>query len=275
MIPAMEILARLTCTTFFEFHYIIDGFIKTKVGNVERTYGPGQFYVMTPLSIHSHTCCEEPNNYCISFALRWEWQRLKSDDTNPELDSIKYSLDSAQSQIMEDYHESIAKKLNSIINLALQDSSRSELLLHLAGLIVFIGSRYVSVKGTERQLPAMPKAAETILKHSIEYIEHHYSETISPSDVAASIPISYSHLARLFSQYMNSSVSHYITCVKMDKATHLLLTTDMDINDVAQATGFSSLSYFSYTFKNLLGLAPRDFRVYWRGRYFKGDSAVL
>jgi AraC family transcriptional regulator len=63
--------------------------------------------------------------------------------------------------------------------------------------------------------------------------------------------------------------------VKIDRASHLLMTTDMSIQEIAREIGYSSLSYFSNTFKNTLGQSPSEFRFYYKKQYFIGDPAGL
>jgi AraC-like DNA-binding protein len=260
---------------FFEFHYILDGSVKTRVNEVERTYFPGQFYVMTPLSIHSHAYFKPPDNTCESFALRWKLERVGAEQTNPDLDLVKFVLDKAPAVAIDDLDDSIANMLDHIIVCAMDHCTRIELLLKLSCLVVAVSNRYAALQETVKPLPAMPDSTQNILLASVAYIERHCNEPISASDVAAHIPISYSHLARLFSQYMKSSVNTYITRVKIDRASHLLMTTDMSINEVAREIGYSSLSYFSSTFKNTLGQSPKEYRFRYRQRYFQGDPAVL
>ncbi len=260
---------------FFEFHYILDGRVKTRVNDVERTYIPGQYYIMTPMSVHSHAYFEPPDNTCSSFALRWKLERIPTNQTNPELDLVKFVLDKAPPLALNDYNDSIADMLDHIIACAEEKCTRAELLLKLSCLLVAISSQYTALQETVKPLPAMPDTTQNILLSSVAYIEQHCNEPISASDVAANIPISYSHLARLFSQYMKSSVNTYITRVKIDRASHLLMTTDMSVNEISREIGYSSLSYFSNTFKNTLGQSPKEYRYRYKQRYFKGDPAVL
>jgi AraC-like DNA-binding protein len=260
---------------FFEFHYILAGSVKTRVNDVERTYFPGQYYIMTPLSVHSHAYFEPPNNTCESFALRWKLERVCADQNNPELDLVKFVLDKAPAVPIDDLNDSIAEMLNHIIACAVETCTRAELLLKLCCLVVTISNRYAALQETVKPLPAMPDSTQNILLSAVAYIESHCSEPISAADVAAHIPISYSHLARLFSLYMKSSVNTYITRVKIDRASHLLMTTDMSVHEIAREIGYSSLSYFSNTFKNTLGQSPKEYRYRYKQKYFQGDPAVL
>ncbi len=260
---------------FFEFHYILEGRVKTRVNDVERTYFPGQYYIMTPLSVHSHSYFDPPDNTCESFALRWKLERVPAGETNPELDLVKFVLDKATPFPVDDLNDSIANMLDHIIARAAENCTRTELLLKLSDLIVSVSAQYVNEQSAVRPVTTLPDSTQNILLASVAYIERHCNEPISASDVAANIPISYSHLARLFSQYMKSSVNTYITRVKIDRASHLLMTTNMSINEIAREIGYSSLSYFSNTFRNTLGQSPKEYRYRYKQRYFRGDPAGL
>lgn len=260
---------------FFEFHYILAGKVKTRVNDVERTYFPGQYYIMTPLSIHSHSYCEPPNSTCESFALRWKLERVNSEQANPELDLAKYVLDRAPPLPIQDSNHTIAGMMNHIISCAEQKCSRTELLLLVARLIMMISQQCKGLQDSENPRKTLPDATPKILLSSVAFIEQHYAEPISASDVAANIPISYSHLARLFARHMKSSVNTYITRVRIDRASHLLMATDISIKSVSSEVGYASLSHFSNMFKKTMGQSPRDFRTRYRKRYFFGDPAAL
>lgn len=51
----------------------------------------------------------------------------------------------------------------------------------------------------------------------------------------------------------------------MDKAEELLKTTNMKINDICKAVGYTNLSYFCKTFRNEYGVTPENIET---GRNF-------
>lgn len=58
-----------------------------------------------------------------------------------------------------------------------------------------------------------------------------------------------------------NNVSAYINTLRLDYAAQMLTDrTDLDVSQVAQASGFSSHRYFSTCFKQRFGLSPSDYR---------------
>ena len=259
---------------FFEFHYLLAGNVKTTVNNMARIYGPGQCYLMPPAAVHKHECIL-PDNFYHGITIRWELQQVRQEIFNPGLDGIYMALWRSQGEIINDADGSICKEMNEIVTLAQCGVSHMELLVRLAGLVLNIGRHCFPFGKEKRRLPVMPKAAETILQKAISFIENHCTEAITPAHVTASIPISYSHLARLFSQYLHTSISQYILRVKIDRALHLLVSTEMGVNDIAKQVGFSSPSHFSRTFKEMVGYSPGRYLKYIKENRGNGDFGLL
>ena len=260
---------------FFEFHYLLSGKVNTTVNAIRRTYGPGQCYLMPPAAVHSHECLPPPDQVYCGITIRWALQTIPKDVFNPELNRIIMAMERSRAEIIDDPDGAIAGEINAIIALARENASKTELMLRLSGLVIRIGQCYASIRNEKRRLPEMPRAAEAILYPAIRFIEDHCMENISPADVTAFLSISYSHLARLFSLHLHSSITHYILRVKMDRAIHLLLSTDSTIQDVSAQLGFSSPSYFSRIFKAIAGRSPRAYLQYAKEHAGNGDFSIL
>ncbi len=56
------------------------------------------------------------------------------------------------------------------------------------------------------------------------------------------------------------STTAFIRHIKLQKASELLLAHEYNVSEVAYATGFPSLNYFSKKFKELYGLSPSEWR---------------
>ena len=57
-----------------------------------------------------------------------------------------------------------------------------------------------------------------------------------------------------------SSVADFIRDCRLEHACVLLKTTDMKVNDVAAASGFSRATTFNHDFKTRFNLSPSDYR---------------
>lgn len=103
-------------------------------------------------------------------------------------------------------------------------------------------------------------AANPNLAMIISYIQQHYMEPISLSDVANHFHFNPSYLSTLFSSHHGEGFSEYLNRVRVDKAAELLQTTDMAISDISVQVGYSDHSYFTKVFKKLKGISPSQFR---------------
>ena len=94
----------------------------------------------------------------------------------------------------------------------------------------------------------------------IAYLDAHYTERISLTELAGRLFISEYYLCRLFKEYTGRTVLSYLTELRVGRAKQLLLGTDMKIGRVARASGFGSVSAFGKAFAAAVGVSPREYR---------------
>lgn len=63
-----------------------------------------------------------------------------------------------------------------------------------------------------------------------------------------------------FKHVYNKTVREFIIVNRLEKAKHLLSTTDLSMNDIAGSIGIKSSSYFSKLFKNHFGITPLKYK---------------
>ena len=97
-------------------------------------------------------------------------------------------------------------------------------------------------------------------KAMLQYIQAHYSEEISLSQIAGSAHICESECLRCFRNVIGHSPIQYMKQLRIQKAAELLLCTDWKVSDIGQKCGFQKMSYFSKTFRELKGCTPSVFR---------------
>ena len=92
-----------------------------------------------------------------------------------------------------------------------------------------------------------------------QYVDAHYAEKLTLSDIAEHLKISSGHLSTTFSRFMDMTVSDYIAQVKIEHAKQLIDSHQYLIYEVADMLGFENAYYFSKVFKKVTGMSPREY----------------
>jgi len=116
--------------------------------------------------------------------------------------------------------------------------------------------------GISRDLRA-PGDRETIpnsLAATLEYLETHRADSISPASLARHAGLSSVRFARLIKRIFRMTPHQLITQTRLAAAAHLLRETDRSVADIAFDCGFYDHSAFTRAFRSVTGLTPSQFR---------------
>ena len=94
----------------------------------------------------------------------------------------------------------------------------------------------------------------------LHFIEKHFSEDITLSDLSASANISKSECSRCFKISMGTTPYKYLTEYRLSKAAQLLVKTNEPVGNIAVAVGFHQMSHFGKCFKEKTGYSPKEYR---------------
>ncbi len=94
----------------------------------------------------------------------------------------------------------------------------------------------------------------------LRFIEEHFSEDITLSDLSASANISKSECSRCFKVSMDTTPYKYLTEYRLSKAAQLLAKTTEPVGNIAAAVGFHQMSHFGKCFKEKTGYSPKEYR---------------
>jgi transcriptional regulator GlxA family with amidase domain len=98
-------------------------------------------------------------------------------------------------------------------------------------------------------------------KRRIEaFIFDHLAEPVLVEELALIADMSVSHFGRLFKQSFGCSPQAYVRRLRLDRARHLMRTTDAPLGEIAVACGLSGPSHLSKLFRKVAGQSPEGWR---------------
>lgn len=122
--------------------------------------------------------------------------------------------------------------------------------------------RIIGLVGISRDLRA-PGDSETIpasLAGTLEYLETHYADAISPASLARRAGLPLTRFERLLKRIFRLTPRQLIAQTRLAAASRHLRETDKPVADIAHACGFYDHSAFTRAFRSATGLTPTQFR---------------
>ena len=106
---------------------------------------------------------------------------------------------------------------------------------------------------TEKAIPGSVLAVQN-------YIENHFAEPVSITDLAGKVYMTACHLSHCFKAATGYSPKQYLVLCRIACAKDLLASTDLPVSEVALRSGYSDVNNFIRTFRKESGLTPLRYR---------------
>lgn len=103
---------------------------------------------------------------------------------------------------------------------------------------------------------------------ALVYVNSSYADDVTLEEASAKLNFDPSYFCRLFKSAVGATFTEYLNFVRICKAEKLLSETNDAIIQIAEAVGFSSVSYFNRVFKKFRGCTPR----YYRATKYKNEA---
>jgi LacI family transcriptional regulator len=122
-------------------------------------------------------------------------------------------------------------------------------------------SRFLPPLGVvTRQSSDLIAVEEPEVAAALRFIADHAHEPIRVHDVVRAVPVARRTLEARFRARLGRSLLDEIQRVHLERAKHLLLTTDWAMPRIAEASGFSDAKRFATVFGQAEGITPLKFR---------------
>jgi len=133
----------------------------------------------------------------------------------------------------------------------------------LVQILYYLGRETINSEKRRKDSPAHQKIGKVI-----DLLNAAYATDLDVPELARRFNISASHLSRLFKAETGYTIVDFFHEVRIREAKRLLLETDLKVSDIAERTGFGSLTHFGRVFKEITGHNPLHFRRSESGEWF-------
>lgn len=107
---------------------------------------------------------------------------------------------------------------------------------------------------------------------AIDWMKSNYSLQINLEEMSQRIGVTYSHLTRQFCKEQGISPVQFLTHLRLEQGMKLLLNTDLSLEKIAEACGFSSANYFIKVYHRVLHTTPGEYRKQHKFDYMQTFS---
>ena len=242
---------------FPEISFVSRGENKGICDGKETTAKKGQFFIIPPGVFHKSAGVSDSELFIVCF----ESSSLKLQ----ELYNVKINLTEAQER---DFRE--------IVNMGLGLFVRRTPGSNVSGMIIREGADKYELEIFKKRLElflldlhrcyAKPKSEEYARREALietvrVFLLENITESFSCQEIADKNKVSLTKLKQVFKE--KGGVMGFFNTLKINRAKELIAEGKMNFTEISDHLGFSSLHYFSKTFKKFMGVTPS---AYERGK---------
>jgi len=237
----------------FELVFVFDGIGRRHVGNHVSYYENGDLVLIgsnLPHSGFGYGALGKHEELVIQFKRELVPDIAEFELVNQLLKKAQYGLSFSKS-VKIGLEEDI-RKIKS-----LDTFERYICLLHILKKLA-IESDYQILNSTHYQISDFSKDQNRVLK-IFEFVEKNFANDINTQQVAELSSLTLPAFCNYFKKNLGVSFTEFLNEYRINQAC-ILLTKGQSVSNVAFLCGFSSLSYFSRTFKYFKKISPREFQ---------------
>lgn len=250
-IPVGEVM-RIPLNRLY-FIMVIDGEGVIEVDGCDFTVSKGSFIYMLPhhlLMLHSRSEVFKTAYACFTFELLSDFPLLlKADISDYVGDHPCCDLSDVDYILLLKYHDLLADRYRA-------ENAGMEILKGILFSFVMEVNRIYSGRNEEVQITHQDKLTDAFFK----LLHSHFSKEHSAAFYANELCVSDKHLMRVIKKKTGHSFHFWLTDFLLRQAKLLLLSTDMNVTQIAERLHFPDSSAFAKFFRKGTELSPLEYK---------------
>ncbi|NMA94975.1 MAG: AraC family transcriptional regulator [Clostridiales bacterium] len=132
--------------------------------------------------------------------------------------------------------------------------------LYLELFLITLIRNNTSIQNQDRISPITRQRVEDdLLNRIIAYMKKNIDKSLVVDDFCYEFAISRTQLKTIFKEKLDTSIMQYFRHLKMTRAKDLIREERYNFSEISEILGFSSVNYFSQSFKKIVGMNPSQY----------------
>ncbi|WP_141499812.1 AraC family transcriptional regulator [Paenibacillus luteus] len=245
---------------FLEFSYVVDGRGSESINDARHQMLPGTFTFVLPYQVHE--IFTEPGSTLVLYNCMFSMDLLMEPGQEGGL------MDLIEQNAMPPFVQ-LSGSENEKMKLLIEDMyqeykgnepwRRTMLQVRLKEILAFF-DRYRRKGVHSAETAKQSSKSSASVWPIIHYIHRHYQDELALSDLASRFSLSVSRISEVIKQTTGQTFVHFLHDLRLRHACSLLVSTDMNVSEIALEVGYGSYKTFSRIFRETKGIVPKDYR---------------
>jgi AraC family transcriptional regulator len=158
------------------------------------------------------------------------------------------------------FHDPFIEMASRAIAGELESDAPDPLYIESLGHVVVTSYLRRFLPGRAVEAPRACGLSRERLRRLLDYIDAHLANDLTLDALAAVACLSPYHLSRSFRRAKGTGLHRYVVQRRLERAGHLIMTTDLSIASISLAVGFASPAAFATCFRKVVGYPPSRLR---------------
>lgn len=239
-----------------ELLYPLNGPVDINIEGKKYDLPVKQLMVVESCEVHSTYSYNSPSMFlCIHLSKKHMQQYM------PDIEL--YQIHCKPEEITDEdfpFYLEICKMLETLTRIYIEDAAAFQ--LEAEGIVLQILAHLIRhfSTNTAPQLDGSDALTRKRIRQIITYVEEHFRELISLSDISEELGLGKEYFCRFFKKNMGLSFLNYLNEIRLAHVYQDLITTDAPITEIMEANGITNQKLFNRSFKKLYGCTPSAIR---------------
>ena len=216
-----------------ELLLVLNGQMTVSCNGITRKYEPGEVAVINSNEMHLiNPIYEDTLYHCLIVDSEiCNIKPLPARSSNPEVISLYHKIASELQEEKAYYREAVTGYIKAMFSLLARENSDPE------------------DSGSSSRKMELTKAA-------IDYMYSNFQNELSLKEISEALNLNKYYLSHIFKETTGKTVLEHLNYIRCSNALSMLSSGNYTVTQSAYASGFTNLSYFSKTYKKIIGNSP-------------------